>query len=146
MNSSFSLEKIAQQAQQASHTLVSMGAEGRSHLLQQFSCLIEKHQDDILEANTLDLEASREMAVPDIMLDWLRLTPERIQATAQLLEGLAQSFDPLEQVGNPTYPIHGAQSYSQRLPLGVIGLVYESLPQLGAIAAGLCIRSGNALI
>lgn len=104
-------------------------------------------QNDILEANTLDLEESREMAIPELMLDWLKLTPERIQTTGQILQRLAELSDPIQQVLNtPSYQIDQCQTYCQLVPLGVIALIYEALPELGAIAAGLCLRSGNSLI
>jgi glutamate-5-semialdehyde dehydrogenase len=105
-----------------------------------------KNQDNILEANTLDLEASREMAVPELVLDWLKLTPERIQSAGRLLHRLSEVSDPIQQVLNTPYQLSQAQTYCQLMPLGVIALVYEAFPELGAIAAGMCIRSGNSLI
>jgi glutamate-5-semialdehyde dehydrogenase len=106
-----------------------------------------KRQDDILEANTLDLEASREMAVPDLILDWLKLTPERLQIVGRALHRLSETSDPIQQVLNiPSYQVDQCQTYCQLMPLGVIALIYEALPELGAIAAGLCIRTGNSLI
>jgi glutamate-5-semialdehyde dehydrogenase len=106
-----------------------------------------KRQDDILEANTLDLEVSREMAVPELILDWLKMTPERVQTTGRILQRLAELSDPIQQVLNlPSYQIDQCQTYSQLMPLGVIALIYEALPELGAIAAGLCLRTGNSLI
>jgi glutamate-5-semialdehyde dehydrogenase len=106
-----------------------------------------KRQDDILEANTLDLEASREMAVPDLILDWLKLTPERLQIVGRALYRLSETSDPIQQVLNiPSYQVDQCQTYCQLMPLGVIALIYEALPELAAIAAGLCIRTGNSLI
>ncbi|MEB3230089.1 MAG: aldehyde dehydrogenase family protein [Leptolyngbyaceae bacterium] len=147
MSSSFDLIKTVQQAQQSSQVLLDIGAKGREQLLRQLASLIAQYKDDILDANTLDLEASREMAVPSLMLDWLRLTPERVQAVSQLLEALAHQPDPLQQVSTVGFPNVRTQRYhSQGMPLGVIGLVYESFPDLSAIAAGICIKSGNALL
>lgn len=123
-----------------------MGAGRRRGILKHLSSLISERKDDILEANTLDLEASREMAVPDLMLDWLRLTPERIHNLVNILVGLADAADPLQEVLDIHYPILNAHSYGHRVPLGVIALVYESFPELGTITAGLCLKSGNSLI
>jgi glutamate-5-semialdehyde dehydrogenase len=103
-------------------------------------------QDDILEANTLDLEVSREMAVPELILDWLKLTPERLQTAGHILQRLAELSDPIQQVFSIPYQIDQCQTYCQLMPLGVIALIYEAFPELGAIAAGLCIRTGNSLI
>jgi len=108
--------------------------------------IIRLRQDDILEANTLDLEASREMAVPELILEWLRLTPERLQTVVQMLQRLRETPDPLQQISASQYQVDHCQTYGQLMPLGVVALVYESFPELGAIAAGLCIRTGNVLI
>jgi glutamate-5-semialdehyde dehydrogenase len=109
--------------------------------------LLRERQDDILEANTLDLEVSREMAVPELILEWLKLTPERLQIAGQTLQRLAELSDPIQQTLNvPSYQVDECQTYCQLTPLGVIAFIYESFPELGAIAAGLCIRSGNSLI
>jgi glutamate-5-semialdehyde dehydrogenase len=101
---------------------------------------------DILEANTLDLETSREMAVSASILDWLKLTPERLQSTVEILHRLAELPDPLQQVINASYQLTPFQTYCQRMPLGTIALIYEAFPELGAIAAGLCLKTGNSLI
>lgn len=102
--------------------------------------------NEILEANTLDLETSREMAVPEIVVDWLKLTPERLQTTVEILEALAELSDPIEQIMNAPYQLNPSQTYCQLMPLGVITLIYEAFPDLGAIAAGLCLKTGNSLI
>lgn len=107
---------------------------------------IKKAFDTILEANTLDLEMSREMAVPEIILEWLKLTPERLQSTVEILEQLAELSDPIQRVMNAPYQLNPSQTYCQRMPLGVIAVIYEAFPELSAIAAGLCLKTGNSLI
>jgi glutamate-5-semialdehyde dehydrogenase len=107
---------------------------------------LKARQNDILEANTLDLEISREMAVPDVVLDWLKLTPERLQAAVQLLVSLAEQPDPIQQALQVPFQVEQCQVYAQCTPLGVISLVYEAFPELGAIAAGFCLRTANSLI
>ncbi len=102
--------------------------------------------EEILQANTLDLEISREMAVPEILIDWLKLTPQRLKATVEILEVLAELPDPLQKVINAPYQVTFSQNYCQLMPLGVIAFVYESFPDLAAIAAGLCLKTGNSLI
>lgn len=136
-----------EQVRQASHVLVAAGAETQSRLLEAVASAIETSLDDILEANTLDLEASLDMAVPERVLDWLKLTPERLQTTAKILRRLAY-------LGDPRGLLHPAPSrlskavagYGQVVPLGVVALVYEAFPELAAIAAGLSLRTGNGLI
>lgn len=102
--------------------------------------------DAILEANTLDLEMSREMAVPEILIEWLKLTPERLNNAVEILEYLADLPDPIQQVFNAPYRISTMGTYCQLMPLGVIALIYETFPELGAIAAGFSLKTGNSLI
>ncbi|NJN85335.1 MAG: glutamate-5-semialdehyde dehydrogenase [Leptolyngbyaceae cyanobacterium SL_7_1] len=142
----FDMDSAVRGAHQASLELAALKGAQRSRALQLMADVLKASQDDILEANTLDLEASREMAVPDLILDWLKLTPERLQATVRLLQRLSELSDPILQILNTPYQVEQCQTYSQLTPLGIIALVYEAFPELGAIAAGLCIRSGNSLI
>jgi len=118
----------------------------RSQCVQSMSKLLKSNSQEILEANTLDLESSRETAATELILEWLKLTPERIDSTVEILERIAELPDPLAQVMNATYQVNPAQTYCQRMSLGVVALVYESFPELAAIAAGLCLKTGNSLI
>lgn len=136
----------ARRAYQASVDLSTAKGTDRSRTLQAMAAALKRDADIILEANTLDLEASREMAVPDLILEWLKLTPERIQAAVQILQRLAELSDPIRRVMNASYQMENSQVYCQLMPLGTIALIYEAFPELGAIAAGLCIKSGNSLI
>lgn len=102
--------------------------------------------DDILEANTVDLETCREMAVPELIVDWLKLTPERLQSTVEILQVVAGLSDPIQRVINAPYQLNPSQTYCQLMPLGTIALIYEAFPELGAIAAGFCLKTGNSLI
>ena len=103
---------------------------------------IAEHQDDILEANTLDLEISRDMAVPDLVVDWLKLTPERVQTAASIFQRLALMGATLPSSSRED----GTNAYYRTCPVGVVGFIYEAFPDLGAIAAALSIRTGNALV
>ena len=139
------LEEIGQ-SYQASLTLARTPSTIRDGALETMARMLEESFDRILEANTLDLETSREMAVPDLVLEWLKLTPERLQKTVDIFERLARSPDPLQEVMGAAYQVEQVQTYCQRMPLGAIALVYEAFPELGAIAAGLCMKTGNSLI
>lgn len=136
----------AQRAYQASLKLGLTKGADRSRAVLAMAQALERSFDDILEANTLDLEASREMAVPDLILDWLKLTPTRLETTVDILQRLGELSDPLRRVRNADYQLEDSQSYSQLMPLGVIAFIYEAFPDLGAIAAGFCIKTGNSLI
>ncbi|MDZ7956973.1 MAG: glutamate-5-semialdehyde dehydrogenase [Aulosira sp. DedQUE10] len=136
----------AKRAYQASLKLGIAKGGDRSRAVLAMARGLERAFDDILEANTLDLEASREMAVPELILDWLKLTPTRLETTVEILQRLGELSDPLRRVRNAEYQQDDSQSYSQLMPLGVIGFIYEAFPDLGAIAAGLCIKTGNSII
>jgi glutamate-5-semialdehyde dehydrogenase len=136
-------------AKRAFHSSLKLGTTkgiDRSRAVLAMAQALEQAFDDILEANTLDLEASREMAVPELILDWLKLTPTRLETTVEILQRLGEISDPLRRVRNADYQPEDSQSYSQLMPLGVIGFIYEAFPDLGAIAAGLCIKTGNSII
>ena len=121
----------------------------RQRVLKALVQALQASQDDILEANTLDLEASLEMAVPDLVIDWLRLTPDRLHNATTALERLQT----LDIVATPsghrrsTLPSGGeAMTQGSWQALGVVALVYEALPELAIFAAGLCLCTGNSLI
>ena len=137
----------AYRAYQSSLDLARLRGGDRTRALSLMATALKERQNDILEANTLDLETSREMAIPDLVLDWLKLTPERLQTAGQILQRLSELSDPIQQVLNITsYQVDQCQTYSQLTPLGVIAFVFEAFPEMGAIAAGLCIRTSNSLI
>lgn len=135
-----------QRAHRASIPLGMTKGALRNQAVRAMAQALKQQQDDILEANTLDLEASREMAVPDLILEWLKLTPERIQTIVQTLQQLSEVPDPIGRIMSAAHQIDHCQTYSQLMPLGVVALVYEALPELGALAAGLAIKTGNSVI
>ena len=137
---------VARRAYQASLDLAAAKSRDRAAALQAMAASLKRRQNEILEANTLDLEASRDMAIPDLIVEWLKLTPERIKTTVQILERLGEMPDPIGRVINASYQVDRCQVYCQSLPLGAIALIYEAFPELGAIAAGLCLKSANSLI
>jgi glutamate-5-semialdehyde dehydrogenase len=137
---------IPKRAYEASLKLATTKGVDRSRTVLAIAKALESDFDLILEANTLDLEASREMAIPELILDWLKLTPERLEMTVKILERLGELSDPLRRVRTADYQLEDSQTYSQLMPLGVIAFIYEAFPEFGAIAAGLCIKSGNSII
>ncbi|MEC4983153.1 MAG: glutamate-5-semialdehyde dehydrogenase [Oscillatoria sp. PMC 1068.18] len=145
-NSKNYLIAAVKRAQKASCELATTKGSLRSQAVQILAQGIERAFDEILEANTLDLETSREMAVPELILEWLKLTPERLQNTVQILKRIGELSDPIQKVMNAPYQLDPAQTYCQLMPLGVIAFIYEAFPELAAIAAGLCLKTGNSLI
>ncbi|KKD35438.1 MAG: glutamate-5-semialdehyde dehydrogenase [Limnoraphis robusta] len=130
----------------ASIQLAKTKGEHRSRTLRAMAEAIRKRQNDILEANTLDLEASRELGISECVSEWLKLTPERLETTVQILKRLGELPDPIGRVIGVSYQLEQGQTYYQLIPIGVVGLVYEAFPELGAIAAGLCMKTANSLI
>jgi glutamate-5-semialdehyde dehydrogenase len=141
-----SISNIAKQSHQAFLALNTMKGIESSEAVLQMAQKLTECMDDILQANTLDLEISREMAVPDLILEWLKLTPQRLQATVEILEALAELPDPFQKVINSPYQVTYCQNYSQLMPLGTIAFVYEALPELAIIATGLAIKTRNTII
>lgn len=121
------------------------GAKRRSGILA-IAEAMESSSDEILESNTIDLEMSREMAVAEPIVDWLKLTPERLEMTIAILKRLSRAADPTRRLINAPYQLEPSQTYCQLVPLGTITLIYEAFPELAAIAAGLCLKTGNSLI
>ncbi len=137
---------IAKHSYQASRQLATASGASRRQGVTALAKNMEARFDEILEANTLDLEMSREMAVSELMLDWLKLTPERLEMTVAILKQLAKSVDLTRRLINAPYQLEPRQSYSQLMPLGTIALVYEAFPELALIAAAMCLKTGNSLI
>lgn len=140
------LNQAFQKTRQAAEQLTLVSALQRQEALTAMAVALLAQKDDILEANTLDLEASREMAVSDLILDWLKLTPERLQSAVNILERLAALGSPALLQTAAGIAQSGAIVADQRVPLGVVGLIYEAFPEIGAIAAALSLATGNGLI
>ncbi len=100
----------------------------------------------LTEENERDLAAGRERGLDEALLDRLALTPRRIDAMADGLRQIAALADPVGEITDLQYRPSGIQVGRMRVPLGVIGIIYESRPNVTADAAGLCLKSGNAAI
>ncbi|NBD17017.1 MAG: glutamate-5-semialdehyde dehydrogenase [Cyanobacteria bacterium] len=140
------IEIVVKQSHQASEQLATTQGSQRSQAVEAMAHALQETFDEILEANTLDLETCREMAIPTLILEWLKLTPQRLETAIKILERLGTIADPIQKVSHAPYPLDPAQTYCQRMPLGVITLIYEAFPELSAIAAGLCVKTGNSLV
>ena len=145
-SSSNGILTVLKQARGAAQKLAFAPGATRRKAVMLLAQMLEASFDQILEANTLDLEISREMAVSELTVEWLKLTPERLEATVGVLKQLTQSADPTRKLIKATYQLGSCQTYSQLRPLGIIALVYEAFPELALIATGMCITTGNSLI
>ena len=101
---------------------------------------------ELKQANALDLEAGRSKGLEAALLDRLELTDARITAMAEGLRQIAALEDPIGVITDMAYRPSGIQVGKMRVPLGVIGIIYESRPNVTADAAGLCLKAGNAVI
>ena len=144
-SSNLTLE-IVKRAHHASQKLAVVSGSIRQQGVKAIAKALENNFDYILEANTLDLEMSREMAVSELTIDWLKLTPERLETTVNILEYLGKSADPTKRLINAPYQLESCPTYCQLMPLGTIALIYEAFPEIAAIAAGMCIKTGNSII
>jgi glutamate-5-semialdehyde dehydrogenase len=106
--------------------------------------LIEERQGELLEHNAADLERSRSEGATDVGLDRLRLTGERVAAMADSLRQIAALPDPVGEVVEGWVRPNGLRVERVRVPLGVIGIIYENRPNVTSDAAGLCLKAGNA--
>ena len=102
--------------------------------------------DFIIEANDRDMQAARENGMKESMQDRLRLTPERIEGMAEGLRQVAALPDPVGNVIGGQTLANGLKITKVRVPLGVIGIIYEARPNVTADAIGLCLKSGNAVV
>ena len=134
------------QAWQASRELALTPNQARRQAILLMAKAIKNNLDDILEANTLDLEMSRDMAVSELTADWLKLTPERLLATVTILQQLGRAKNSTQNLFGTLYQPELGQTYCQPKPLGTVALVYEAFPELAAIATGMCLITGNSLI
>ncbi|MCT1986396.1 glutamate-5-semialdehyde dehydrogenase [Dermacoccus abyssi] len=107
---------------------------------------IEAAEASIVAGNERDLERGRDAGISDSLADRLRMTPERVSAVAQALRDLAALPDPVGEVVRGNTLANGLQIKQVRVPMGVVGMVYEARPNVTVDAAGLGLKSGNAMI
>lgn len=133
------LDQAIAQSRLAAQTLGQL--TGWEKTLNHLADALDEAQDDVLEANTLDLEACLDMAMPERVIDWLKLNPERLCIATTSLRRLAH-LGSVQHLG----ALAPAPCGRQWDALGVVALVYEALPELAIFAIGLCLLTGNSLI
>jgi len=137
---------LGRRAREAARVLAASDTGTRNRALEAMAAAIEAEADALRAENALDMQAGREGGLDAALLDRLELTPERIAGMAEGLRQIAALPDPVGQVSELAYRPSGIQVGRMRVPLGVIGIIYESRPNVTADAAGLCLKSGNAAI
>lgn len=140
------MRRIGKQARQASKSMAKAGVATKNQALCHIAAAIRQNAENLLNANGKDLAAARTNGLEAALLDRLTLTPSGIAAMAEGLEQIAALPDPVGEITNMQTRPSGIQVGQMRVPLGVIGIIYEARPNVTADAAGLCIKSGNAAI
>jgi glutamate-5-semialdehyde dehydrogenase len=140
------IQTLGHQAREASQVLVSASTGAKNQALEAAAAAIEGAAERLAEANCKDVEAARQKGLGEALVDRLELTAVRVAAMAEGLRQIAALPDPVGSISNLNYRPSGIQVGQMRVPLGVIGIIYESRPNVTADAAGLCLKSGNAVI
>ncbi|MBI2295536.1 MAG: glutamate-5-semialdehyde dehydrogenase [Betaproteobacteria bacterium] len=137
---------VGRQARAASRILAKADNGTRNRALTETARAIERDAKRLLEANARELAEAKEKKLGAAMMDRLTLTPKVIEAMADGLRQIAALPDPVGEIVNLKERPSGIKVGQMRVPLGVVGIIYESRPNVTADAAGLCIKSGNAAI
>ncbi|MCL1886719.1 MAG: glutamate-5-semialdehyde dehydrogenase [Betaproteobacteria bacterium] len=140
------MSRIGKQARQASRIMAKADTAAKNRALASIAAAIRRDASTLLEANEKDLAAAHANGLESALLDRLTLTPASIATMAEGLEQIIALPDPIGEITNLKYRPSGIQVGQMRVPLGVIGIIYEARPNVTVDAAGLCIKSGNAAI
>ncbi|MBO5071584.1 MAG: glutamate-5-semialdehyde dehydrogenase [Eubacterium sp.] len=141
-----SLEEIGRKAKKASREMNRLGVTEKNKGLEAVAEALEAGCDRLLRENCLDVEKAKESGMKESLVDRLTLTEQRIRGMAEGIRQIVALADPVgEVVSMKTTPL-GMQIGQKRVPLGVIGIIYESRPNVTADAFGLCFKTGNAVI
>jgi glutamate-5-semialdehyde dehydrogenase len=140
------IKEICKKAKIASTELAKTSTEQRNRALCNMADSLERNCSEILAANQKDVEAARARGVKEALIDRLILDKRRVNSMASTLREVAEMPDPLNEIVKTWTRPNGLIIGQLRVPLGVIGIIYESRPDVTSEASGLCIKSGNAII
>lgn len=140
------IRALAAAGRDAQRKLAGLSDVAKAAALQSAASRIRAQAGSIIEANARDVQAGRNAGLSLAMLDRLRLDPVRLEAIASAVEQVAALPDPVGQVIDRTDRPNGLELSRVRVPIGLIGIIYESRPNVTADAAALCVRAGNAVL
>jgi len=140
------MTRLGQAARSASRVLARASTAQKNRALQAAAAALDAGRDELVAANELDLVAARASGLEPAMVDRLALTPAVIDSMVEGLRQVASLPDPIGEIQGMRYMPSGIQVGKMRVPLGVIGIIYESRPNVTIDAASLCLKSGNATI
>ena len=137
--------EMAKAARSASIEMAKCPSIKKNGVLLGIAGKIEKQASYIKEENNKDLSRAKEMGLSNAMIDRLTVSDSTIKSMADGLREVAQLDDPIGSMSKTSIRPNGLQVARMRIPLGVIGIIYESRPNVTADAAGLCLKAGNAV-
>ncbi len=137
---------VGQRARAASRIVSRAETRAKDAALLAMADALEAAEAQLLAENQKDMDAGRASGLEPALLDRLEITPKGVKAMAQGLREVAAQFDPVGEITDLKYRPSGIQVGKMRVPLGVIGIIYESRPNVTADAAALCLKAGNAAI
>jgi glutamate-5-semialdehyde dehydrogenase len=140
------MQSVGREARSAARTIARAETATKNRALAHMAVAIARDEQLLLEANARDVEHARVRGLDLAMIDRLTLTPKSIAGMAEGLVQIAALADPVGEITDLNYRPSGIQVGKMRVPLGVIGIIYEARPNVTADAAGLCLKSGNAAI
>ncbi len=140
------MRDLGERARAASRVLARADTTVKNQALAAIADHIDRRRDALAEANRGDLEAGAAKGLDPALLDRLKLTTARVDAMIEGLHQIARLPDPVGTITDLTYRPSGIQVGRMRVPLGVVGIIYESRPNVTADAAALCLKSGNAIV
>ncbi len=140
------MQRLGEQARQASRAMARASAGDKDKALAAIASALRSHRSTILQANQQDLDNGRQNGLDAALLDRLELTTARFDGMVEGLEQIIGLADPVGIITDLAYRPSGIQVGKMRVPLGVIGIIYESRPNVTIDAAALCLKSGNAAI
>lgn len=140
------LEQLGERAKKASRILNRLGVRKKNEGLEAVAEALVANADKLLQANQLDVQKAREEGMKESLVDRLTMTTDRIEGMAEGIRQIVSLEDPVGEVISMKTSPQGMQIGQKRVPLGVIGIIYESRPNVTADAFGLCFKTGNAVI
>lgn len=140
------ISQLGENAKNVKAYIANASTEDKNHILSTIAAKLCDNTISIIESNKKDLENAKENGISDAMSDRLRLTPERIKDMAAACRELISLKDPAGEIIEGSIRPNGMRITKTRVPIGVIGIIYESRPNVTVDAATLCIKSGNAVI
>jgi glutamate-5-semialdehyde dehydrogenase len=140
------MRQVGERARAAARAMARVDSGAKNAALFALAQVLEEEKSALIEANQQDLRAARDARLEEALIDRLELTPGRVAAMADGVRQVAALADPVGEISELKFRPSGIQVGRMRVPLGVVGIIYESRPNVTADAAALCLKSGNASI